>query len=205
MAKISEDEARELFKDHAATIVEMALDAWGDWMAFPHRATWQCRRSRANFVWEQLTQRANVYFQDDPRVVPLRRHESFLYLMDDRVVFRFKKSDETGMTSNIPTQEQLALADPQQDLAGLDDVARVAIVYTLNKLETAIADVAVVARDNGSIEWKFSLRELADVVAMPVVQRTPAPSGDRGERVTKSLVTPKGNERKSEADVDGDV
>lgn len=200
MNRITEQDARETFQGLEADIVQMVLEAWADWLAFSHRATWRFRRSRANFVWEQIVERAHQRFVPGGRVTVVKRNESFLFFVDNRVAFRFKKSDGTGMTSNVPTQEQLAFLDPQQDLPGLEDIAVVAVVYTLNPLETAIADVAVVAHNAGSVDWMFSLRGDAEVQPMPA-----APVLAPEDAKSKSLVTPKGGERKSKVDADGDA
>ncbi len=39
-------------------IVAAVLGAWDDWIASPYLGVWRCKRSRANFVWEQIIDRA---------------------------------------------------------------------------------------------------------------------------------------------------
>ena len=133
--------------------------AWDDWRKSPQSAVWRCKRGRANFVWEQIIHRAHIAFDGRPEVRIISGHETFSFLARDRVLFRCKLGDETGLSKNFPTQLALAYHDQDADLFGLPKVHRVEIVYTLNKLETAISDVLVVARNDDAVLWTYSLQD----------------------------------------------
>ena len=156
-------------------IVAAVLGAWDDWIASPYLGVWRCKRSRANFVWEQIIDRAHVAFAEEPSVRVIDGQETFKFLIEDSVLFRFKKGDDAGVTANIPTQIALAFHDHGQDLFGLPEVYRIEVVYQLNMLETEVVDVLVVARDGNAIAWSYSLLDSGDgVVPLP----TPAPSDE---------------------------
>ncbi|MEM1150012.1 MAG: hypothetical protein AAGI03_05580 [Pseudomonadota bacterium] len=177
-------------------IVEIVLGSWNDWRESPYAGAWRCRRSRAGFVWEQIIERAHTEFSFETGVRIIDGHETFSFLVNDRILFRFKKADETGMTSNYPTQLALAFHEHEQDLFGLPEVVRVEVAYTLNALETEIADVVVVGRDAKTVVWTYSLMDAADgVVPLPM----PTPTGDPDEKSARRLVkarAPESEERK---------
>ena len=165
------------------------LGAWDDWLASPHLGIWRCKRSRANFVWEQIIERAHLAFDGSRSVRIIDGQETFKFLVEGRVLFRFKKGDEAGLTANFPTQLALAFHDHDQDLLGLPKVHRVEVVYQLNRLETEIVDIIVVARHEDVVIWAYSLLDSAEgVVPLPM----PAPDGETPALPTRRLVRPRG-------------
>lgn len=182
------DGVQPIINKHRERIVAAVLGAWDDWLTSPHPGIWRCKRSRANFVWEQIIERAHLAFNGLPGVRIIGSNETFKFLLDDRVLFRFKKGDESGLSVNVSTQLSLAFHDHDQDLLGLPEVQRVDIVYQLNQLETDIIDVIVVARDGDVVVWCHSLLDSAAAVApLPI----PAPSGEPTTLPTRRLVRPR--------------
>lgn len=164
----SKEAVRPIIERLRKPVVDVVLGGWKDWRESPHLGVWRCRRSRANFVWEQIIDRAHRAFADDGQIRILDGQETFSFLVDDRVLFRFKKGNEAGISANVPTQLALAYHDHEQDLLGLAEVCRVEIVYQLNALQTEVVDVLVVARDGDRIAWAFSLLEGGEAaVALP--------------------------------------
>ena len=164
---------------HRGSIVAAVLGGWDDWLTSPHPGVWRCKRSRANFVWEQIIERAYGAFDGSPDIRIIRGHETFKFLIDDRILFRFKKGDGNGLSANLPTQFALAFHDHNQDLLGLPEVHRVEVVYQLNRLETQIADVLVVARVREVVVWTCSLLDSAAGVTplpMPAPGQPPFPA-----------------------------
>lgn len=195
MAQASRSEVQAILEPYAARLSSIAVEAWQDWMT-SERQYWRAKRSRANFVWEEMIQRAHVAFAGDPRVTILPRHESFLFILDGSLVFRLKKGDEAGVACNIPTQAALAFADPQRDLEGIPEATRVDILYVLNRLESAVVDVRVVARNRQQIAWQFSLMSEADVVPMPL----PAAEPDVAAPERRSLVRARKAEKSDQSE-----
>ncbi|WP_299620027.1 hypothetical protein [uncultured Tateyamaria sp.] len=158
-------------------IVAAIHEAWDDWMASDYVAVWRCKRSRANFVWEQIVDRAHAALMNFENVHIIEATETMKFLIHDQVLFRFKKADEAGRTANVATQMAMAFHDHDQDLFGLPEVQRVEVVYKLNKLETAIADICVVARNGDAVTWEYSLLDAESVVApLPVPEPEPVRS-----------------------------
>ena len=177
-------------------IVASIHKAWDDWTASDHVGVWRCKRSRANFVWEQIVERAHAALSDNDTVHVIDGHETMKFLVQDAVLFRFKKADDSGRTANVATQLALAFHDHEQNLFGLPEVLRVEVVYKLNKLETSIQDICVVARDGDQVAWEYSLLDADDVV-QPLPMPSPEP-----ERPAAKIVKLKGvtDERKKRLD-----
>jgi len=141
------------------------LQAWRDWQA-AGLTHWR-KRGRANYVWEQATHHALLNVSQRPDVTVIVKNESYHFLVDEAVSFRMKKADNSGFTSNYPTQEALAFHDSQQPLTGIPAAQRVEVTYTLNKAETDISDIVVVAREGDNISWSYSLMGIDAVAALP--------------------------------------
>lgn len=161
----TEKKARDLLGEFNDAIAAICKGAWDDWMHADLKH-WRCNRTRAGFVWEQMIERAHQAFVGNERFYIHRLNESYLFVLDGAVAFRFKKSDQDGRTSNVPTQASLAFHDPEQTLPGIPEVSRVEVGYVLNDLQSAIADIRVVGRANGQERWSFSLMPRADIVTL---------------------------------------
>lgn len=170
-------------RDH---IVAAIQGAWEDWLASDYNSVWRCKRSRANFVWEQIIDHVHAALLDHADVHVIDGNETMKFLVQDTVLFRFKKADETGRSSNVATQLALAFHDHDQDLFDLPEVQRVEVVYKLNRLETKIDDICVVARDGDLIAWEYSLLDAGEaVVQLPMSEPMP-------ERPAAAIVKLKG-------------
>ena len=171
-------------------ILNTVRGAWEDWLNSPHRGLWPFKRSRANFVWAQMIVRARQEFHQFRGIRIVQAHETFNFIADDKVLFRFKKGDESGRSANIPTPLSLAFYNHDQILPGLPDIHRVQIVYILNGLETKLHDVLVVARDGKAILWSYSL--LSAAVPANILPLPPSPSPGHSPAVsTRHLVRPR--------------
>src|SRR6056297_1577189 len=192
----SEATVRPILNEVRVPIVAAIYEAWEDWLASDRNGVWRYKRSRANFVWEQIIERANNALLDHADVHVIDGHETMKFLVRGSVLFRFKKADETGRSSNVATQLALAFHDHEQDLFGLPEVQRVEVVYKLNRLETQIDDICVVARNGDQIAWEYSLLDAGEAaVPLPLPEAKP-------ERPAASIVKLKGaaDDRKKRQD-----
>jgi len=84
---------------------------------------------------------------------------------------RFKKADDRGLGANIPTQAALDFAEQQHELPGIPNVHKVEVVYVLNRLQTQVDRVVVVARDGDVRLWDYVVERTggADVIPMPIL------------------------------------
>ncbi len=138
------------------SIQKVILEAWADWMASGKNGRWKRKRSRANYMWEELACRAEAAFATHPDVRIHPQNQSCWFVIGE-LVYRFKKSDSSGYTCNVPTQAALDYHDQQEDLPGIPAAQRLEITYVLNTLETAVHDILLVARDQGQVLWRSSI------------------------------------------------
>jgi hypothetical protein len=87
-----------------------------DWLASDFNGVWRCKRSRANFVWEQIMDRAHAAPFDHADVHVIDGNETMKFLGQDTVPFQFEIADETGQSSNVATQLALASKRPTAKL-----------------------------------------------------------------------------------------
>ncbi len=183
MAFPQKDIVEPIIDKHRKTIVGAVLGAWKSWFESPHNGVWRCKRSRANFVWEEIVDRLHLAFEQLPDVRITRQNETFTFLLDELVLLRIKKGNAKGLSANVSTQLAFAFHDHGQDLPGLPEVQRVEIIYQLNHLETEIADVLVVGRNKQVMLWPpYSLLKSDEVVEhlpIPVSKDEPAKSTAR--------------------------
>lgn len=172
-------EVRAVLEKHEERLANIVLSSWGDWRTSPCAGVWRTKRGAAVFMWEQMIVRAHEEFDGVAGVHIIEGDETFKFLVDNRVLFRFKKADEAGLSANTPTQMALAFHDHETNLFGLPEVMRVEVVYQLNRLETAVDDILVVCRDGNRVAWTYSVlnRAAGDgqvPIDLPVVPTSPA-------------------------------
>lgn len=172
-------------------LTQSFMQAWKDWQA-AGKTQWT-KRGRANYVWEEAVHHAKISVAQMSDVTIVPKNESYHFLVKDTVAFRLKKADSSGFTSNYPTQEAMAFHDPQLPLTGIPAEHRVEVTYTLNRAETDITDVLVVARSGDQIAWTYSLLRTNSVTSLPSKPAKDMPATKTGKT---GLVRPKGQKNK---------
>ena len=166
------DDVKQILEAREMPITGIVLDAWDRWWKNPERLTLY-RRTRATLVHNYMMNLGRAGF--DVGVRPIEKQETIYFVVDQKLVFRFKKGDDIGLSSNIDTQAALAFNDPQQTLPELPDVGRVDIAYVLNPFETLIDRILVVARDGDRVVWSYPIypRETEVFLPIPLPVRPP--------------------------------
>lgn len=157
-------------------ILGIYAGAWSDWKEDAHCGVFRYKRTRADLVHEHAIRRALEVFSGANDVRPIPGQETCHFLCGDRVMFRLKKGDDDGRTSNIQTELALAYHDPQSTLFELPQVHRVDVAYVLNSLETEIAKILVVGRNGQRILWSYDImarKGSADLAPPLPMQPTP--------------------------------
>lgn len=185
MIRADEDAVREALGSYHNAIFEIAHDAWRDWqtLALSGRLLFPSR-SRACLVHDFMVQRAIAAWAGNSGVRILQYDETAKFVIDDAILLRFKKADDRGLGANIPTQAFLDFAEQQRDLPGMPYVHKVEVVYVLNRLQTQIDRVVVVARDGNVRLWDYVVvpDTSAEIVPLPI--QPIAPDQERGARIT---------------------
>ena len=168
---------------YETVLSQAAFDAWVDWKAlllggrllFP-------ARSRACLVYDFLAGRLLTALSDDASVHTVQKNETVKLLFGGQVLLRCKKANDRGLGSNIATQATLDFVEQQQELPGLPDMHKVELVYVLNRFQTQIDRVEIVARDGDTCLWSYALAPTATCTAIPL-PLAPVADADRGARV----------------------
>lgn len=171
-----ENEVRDALAPYHDDFVQLANNAWQKWVDVG--LTGQLRypgRSRACLVHDFFVQEAVRVWSDNDRVRVIEKDETAKFVFDDLVVGRFKKADDRGLGSNIPTQATLSFTEQQQELPGIPNVHKVEVLYTLNRLHTQIERLDVVARDRDIVLWSYQIEPGAQSSA-EIIPLSVAPS-----------------------------
>lgn len=169
MQLANEATVRTILQPYEAKLMAAIAGAWDDWKALPLAGQLLFPgRSRACLVFDFFVGRAITAFAGDTGVHVSRRDETAKFMFAGQVVLRFKKADDSGLGSNIRTQATLKFVDQESQLPGMPDVHKVELVYMLNRLQTQIDEVAVVARDGNVCLWSYVLTPAANAAVIPL-------------------------------------
>ncbi|WP_339665263.1 hypothetical protein [uncultured Pseudomonas sp.] len=177
-----------VLKPHFPILIGCLRSAWSSWLDSEYLGRWN-KRTRANFIWEETRHEAIMRLQGLPGVAVLPRSDTTLFVVDQQVLFRFKKGDASGVSHNVKTGESQAYHDHSQALLNLPDLMRVEVVYQLNELETSILDIIIVARQGASVLWKSSvLHSDARVIPMHLQAEDTEELAPRRKATVRSVV-----------------
>lgn len=199
MLIFQDDAASEsTFSRYAALMRKCINTAWDDWNDSEHPAQMQTRSFRAQFINNQIIYRAKQFTEGltDVRVDKIRGNYGLV--IEDRVFVRPKYARTGYRSSNYPTRAALAFHDQSQDFFG--GIARLELVYTLNKLGTAIQDICLTQRHMEQIQWMFPLVEpqaqaQGILVSLPAEERADT-AADRIIKLKKSHGNDQGDQYK---------
>jgi hypothetical protein len=177
-------EAERLIAPYAADLVDIMELAWSDWMASPVARSMEHPRVRANMIWNQIVAhgRDKFHARDGIRIDSMGHYQAG-FVIEDRYFIRPKFGNSTLCSRNFPTQSALAFNDQGCDLFG--GIGRLDLVYTLNDLETELAEVCLVQRHKKSNVWVIPLIAEADDQQLPIPYIPPAPGGSPADRIIK--------------------
>ena len=173
MIRADENVVRQVLRSYEGAIFNVVHGAWSDWRELPLGGRLLFPgRTRACLVHDFMVQRAIAAWAGDSAVRVIRRDETAKFVIADQVVLRFKKADAIGgLGSNIPTQASLEFTEQQYELPGMPDVHKVEVVYALNRLQTQIDRVVVVARDGEVLIWEYAIapKTTAEIIPLPTL------------------------------------
>jgi hypothetical protein len=158
----SEAEARQILEGERATaLVEIIEGGWNEYVA---EKRVRRPRARANIVWDNMIDLADDKLTPLTGVKVTRDHDNPMWVIDDRLLLRFKKLDREFMTRNVLTKIQRAF-NAQQGF--VSDLVLLSCGYRLDLANAGIDAISIVKRVNRKVEWTIDLRELAAGVLTP--------------------------------------
>lgn len=188
---------KEEVKNHLSKIEpdihQIVLGAWKDWQDSTESKRARFPRTRANIVWDRMIDRALDLFARFKEIkVVTYQNQTYSFIINDSVLFRFKKGNPKGLSQNYPTQLALAFHDHAQKLLfkGIE-YSRVEIVYILNELETQIKNIQVIARNKNQILWGYNIQKPQNNIdELPIkTQLQPTSSQIRAKKQIKETLT----------------
>jgi hypothetical protein len=189
----SEEVVNRILHPFHDLLFDIVSGAWEDWLNSSEFAFIESPSTRASIVWSRTIGRAKAAFVEIPNITIRGRYNTYSFVVDDTILFRFKKGNQDGFTANYPTQTALAFHDHsdndpeclQASLFPMEDYLRVEVVYTLNNLQTELDRIRVVARNKSKIAWDYDIRPIIPAITeIPVLP-------DAGTKKARPLVQPK--------------
>jgi hypothetical protein len=118
----------------------------------------QLLTGRGRITFDLIAGRAFAEFDGDRHVRVLQKDESVKILVEDALLVRIKKANESGLGSNILTQSVMDFVTQEPDIPGLlPDIYKVEICYFEDLTGAEIAAVKVTARDNDKLLWSYEI------------------------------------------------
>ena len=196
----NKDEVKSVLKPVESDLFKIVHGAWQDWLQSSEVERVRFPRTRANIVWDRMIDRALEVLPSKPGIRIMYHYQTVSFVVDDKVLFRFKKGDEKGLSRNFPTQLALAYHDHSTNIGlfGPVELLRVQVVYVLNHLETDIQDVLVIGRNGSKVVWTYGIMPRFD--AIEELPRTPIhrTSPDQLVRITPVSESVKANLKSQE-------
>lgn len=202
MSKPVESYAKEVLRrgNRGALLRTAMLNGWEALKAKqPDRAWWRRKSTRAGIVWEYSVNNAIDAFKDDKDVVVIPHFDTISFVIEDGLLVRLKKADIELRSRNVQTVLSSLFHQHEADLFGYTGLQRVEAAYVLNRFETEMDWVGIVARDGERHLWHFELNELhaSEVIELPLVGGSGKPTG---ERLANLKTNDAGQQREQEND-----
>lgn len=124
---------------------------------YPERARWVRKSTFRAIVWEYVINEFGTLADGDASFNAVFHRDTASFMLDDAVLFRFKRADLSLSTANYPTTEAVAFDDHSVDLYGYKGLQRVELCYVLSEFETEVVWVGISARSNGEFLWKIEI------------------------------------------------
>lgn len=140
-------------------------------------------------MWEATIDRVVGGLQDDAGVRIGSHYDTRSFIFDDSVLCCFKKGDVAWFSRNYPTQLALAFHEHREDLFGHLGLTRVEVVHVLNRHQTGVESVAVVARNRRRVLRWYELG-IEAAGAAPVLPFIPPELPPTAPRPTREIVRP---------------
>lgn len=163
----------------AQLLTDVVRNAWSDLHSKPLGFF---PRTRRQDMSDLMVQGASQALLDLDYVRLLVRDTIYWYVWRETAAIRFKHHGPDGLTSNHPSGAQLLIAG-QKPLPGLpEDLVYLSCGPTLDRTESAIAQILLTKRVGNKNEWAIDLDQLAEGDTMPFTSPLPitpkdAPTG----------------------------
>jgi len=161
-----QDKVMEVLAPLQDDLVRIVHNAWKDWLHSTEHQRHHFDLVQHAIVWDRITVRAKELLPVKHGVKVLSKSRSWWFAFEN-VLFRFKKADRTGQSSNALTDQIRQLRSQNIYIPGLEppDAPRfsgtstpfVEIVYVLNPAQTMIESIRIVAPKTHGCHWQVEI------------------------------------------------
>ncbi|TIP07486.1 hypothetical protein [Mesorhizobium sp.] len=162
------DEVYRVLERYEQPLMSLHLKAWDRLVSNTAWPTLIFQRTASSIMHDFIVQEAGTALDDLPGMRRIVHDKSVRYLVDDRVLFRFKRGTRNGLGSNIDTQANDDFIDAEVDLLGIPQIWKVELLWYPNKLRTKLDRIEVSARDGKRRLWAYTLGNEPDIAWLPL-------------------------------------
>ena len=191
------EEVYRVLERYEQPLMSVHLKAWDRLVSNTAWPTLVFQRTGSSMMHDFIVQEAAAALDEMPGIRRIAHDKSVRYLVDDKVLFRFKRGTPSGLGSNIDTQANDDFIDAEVDLLGIPAIWKVELLWYSNRLRTKLDRVEVSSRDHKRRLWSYALGSEPDVVSLPF-DLPVAPTAPARPAVT--LVTIKDQPKKKNED-----
>ena len=167
MSYPSAEEVYRVLEPYERQLMSVHLKAWDRLVSNVAWPTLVFQRTSSGMMHDFIVQEAAATLEGLPGIRRIAHDKSVRYLVEDRVLFRFKRGTPTGLGSNIDTQANDDFIDAEVDLLGVPAIWKVELLWYPNRLRTKLDRVEVSARDYKRRLWCYALGSEPDEISLP--------------------------------------
>lgn len=149
-------------------LMSLHLKAWDRLISNTAWPTLVFQRTGSGLMHDFIAQEASTALDALPGIRRITHDKSVRYLVEDKVLFRFKRGTRSGLGSNIDTQANDDFIDAKVDLLGIAHIWKVELLWYPNRLRTKLDRVEVSARDGKRRLWAYTLGKRPDAETLPL-------------------------------------
>lgn len=183
MSFLSQARAQEQLAPFFPDFDHIMRAAWQDWLRSDIAPQMQHKRVRAAVVWNNMITQARRRFvgRKGIRFGKLRDQDGLM--VGESTFIRLKMGNRDLLSRNYPTPEAVAFHDQTQDFFG--GVARLELLYVLDKAELNVERVVLVQRHKAAVVWAIEVIGNGGMSQGVIPFAPDAPSGPPAERMIK--------------------
>lgn len=162
------DEVYRVLEQYERPLMSVHLKAWDRLVSNTAWPTLIFQRTASSMMNDFIVQEASAALDELPGMRRIAHDKSVRYLVEDKVLFRFKRGTRSGLGSNIDTQANDDFIDAEVDLLGIPQILKIELLWYPNRLRTKLDRVEVSARDGKRRLWAYTLGNEPDIGALPL-------------------------------------
>ncbi|MEK4034568.1 hypothetical protein WOA01_16985 [Methylocystis sp. IM2] len=162
------DDVYHLLERYEQPLMSAHLKAWDRLVSNTAWPTLTFQRTASSMMHDFIVQEAGIVLDELPGIRRIPHDKSVRYLVEDKLLFRFKRGTRKGLGSNIDTQANHDFIDAEVNLLGVSPIWKVELLWYSNRFQTKLDRVEVSARDGKRRLWAYTIGNEPDIAALPL-------------------------------------